>query len=187
MGGRFCVPMSPSNGQHNGKHPGGRPSKYNPVYCFKLLAYFEAGGRGFFKPIVVSNGANAGSEIVDHDMGQLPAYFEGFAHHIGVTHDTLLEWCKVHPEFSESYKKAKAIQLRQLADGLLSQQYSAAGAIFLLKNAHGYRDRQPDESQPTHVNVNVSVTMIDGLKQIAAHRTDRLSGAFTTDLGHAES
>lgn len=113
----------------------------------------------------MSDGNQQGSSIVDHPVGRLPAYFEGFAQTLQVTCETLLEWCRVHPEFSDAYKKAKAIQLQQVLDGLLSQQYNPAGAIFMLKNNHGYRDRQPDEAP--NVNVAVSVTMVEGLKAVA--------------------
>lgn len=113
----------------------GRPTKYKPAYCRQIIAYMRRGGKRFHKPMVVDKA------IVNHPLGLLPAYFEGFAGKIGVTTETLSEWCRVHPEFSDSHKKAKEIQLQRLLDGLLGQNYNPAGAIFVLKNGHGYKDR----------------------------------------------
>jgi len=169
----------------NGKHPGGRPSKYHPRYCQKLLAFMRVGGKIIVKPMVVSVGDNGGSEIIDHPLGKLPAFFEGFARKIGVTTQTLCEWGRVHPEFSEAYKKAKEIQLEQMVAGAMSGIYQPAGVIFALKNMHGWRDRQPDES-PT-VNVHVQVTMIESLKQVAAHRLTPFGEGIPADNGHARS
>ena len=136
--------MSPAILNKTAKHPGGRPTKYLPEYCERIVSFFLAGGPDFARPMVVSDG-KVGSHIEDHPLGKLPATFESFAHSIGVHVDTLNEWQSVHPEFSEAYKKAKQIQLDQICKGLLSQSYSAAGAIFMLKNCHGWRDRSEIE------------------------------------------
>lgn len=55
--------------------PGGRPSKYDPEYCEKLVKHMEEGNS-----------------------------FWSFAGVVGVSFDTLSEWTKVHAEFSEAKK-----------------------------------------------------------------------------------
>ncbi len=69
-----------------------------------------------------------------------------FAGHIGVNPDTLYEWAKVHPEFSEAIKTAvgarvKFLETRLMSDTFASPQITAM--IFALKNAAPaeWRDR----------------------------------------------
>lgn len=57
----------------------GAPTKYKPDYCEMLIAHME---HGFS--------------------------FESFAATIDVCEDTLYEWAKVHPEFSEAKKRARS-------------------------------------------------------------------------------
>mgnify|MGYP001576485171 CR=1 FL=1 len=125
----------------NGKHPGGRPSKYDPAYPARLLAFIKRGGPRIFKPIVVSDGSREGSRIVDHPIGKLPAFFEGFAASIGVHVATLHDWKQQHPKFHEAYQKAQAVQLNQVLTGMIAGTHQVAGDIFFLKNNHGYKDR----------------------------------------------
>jgi hypothetical protein len=98
-------------------HPGGRPSKYKKAYCSKSIELFSEG-----KSIV-----------------QIAA-------ELNVSRDTVYEWQKAHPEFSDSIKKGMAKseayweQLLQAgAAGLVS--INAAALIFLLKHRFQWKDR----------------------------------------------
>lgn len=111
----------------NGKHPGGRPTKYKPEYCQQIVDYF-------------SNGLNAnidGQKIVK-DFPQ----FALFAHSIGVNGDTLVEWSKVYPEFSAAYKKSKELQEAFLLSSGLNGLYQQPAFIFAMKNIFKWTDRQ---------------------------------------------
>lgn len=122
------------------KRKPGRPTKYQPSYCNKLIAFMSKGGTMVTKPMVVSGGKDEGSCIEDHPLGYLPAFFEGFAISLGVCIDTLLEWCKRYPEFSYAWKRAKEIQRQQMVQGMVAGVYQPAGIIFAMKNMHGWRD-----------------------------------------------
>ena len=61
----------------------GRPSKYKPEYCKMLEEHMEGG-----------------------------LSFECFGGVVGVSEDTLFEWKKVHPSFSESYKKGRTKSMK---------------------------------------------------------------------------
>ena len=74
----------------------GRPSKYDPVLCDKIIEWFT------IDPYEVVKGRKVANP--------LPT-FEKFAHSIGVHVDTLHEWKSAHPEFSEAYKKAQQLQM----------------------------------------------------------------------------
>lgn len=78
---------------------------------------------------------------------------EGLALHLGVNTDTLYEWNKKHPEFSEALKKIAAKQKRQLMnDGMYGgKEVNASMAIFLLKAIHGLKDG----GDTTNIQINV--------------------------------
>ena len=58
--------------------PGGRPTKYKPEYCTMLIEHMSSG-----------------------------LSFESFGANVDVCEDTLYEWAKVYPEFSEAKKIAR--------------------------------------------------------------------------------
>lgn len=97
--------------------PAGRPSEYDPDFCTQAVEFM---GQGYSKT--------------------------AFAGHIGVNPDTLYEWAKVHPEFSEAIKEAvgarvKFLEARLIGKDTASPQVTAM--IFALKNAMPaeWRDR----------------------------------------------
>lgn len=97
---------------------GGRPSKYKPEYCEMLITHLS---KGFS--------------------------YESYAAVVKVDFDTLYEWEKVHPEFSEAKKKAIPASMNAIDKILLNIALTGKGnstaAIFLAKNRHPkfYRDR----------------------------------------------
>jgi len=113
------------------KHPGGRPSKYQPRYADELLNYFNC------------------SAIERDDRGGIVAghfpTLARFAANIGVCRDTLQEWAKVHAKFSAAYKKAKDLQEANLIEGTLAGAYQPSFAIFTAKNVLGWRDKTETE------------------------------------------
>lgn len=106
------------------KHPGGRPTKYEPEIIYpKIEEYISQCGR---------------------EQTTLPT-IEGLALYLGVNPDTLFEWDKRYPEFSETLKRILALQKKQLIDDGLygGKEVNAAMAIFLLKVNHGMREESP--------------------------------------------
>lgn len=91
----------------------GRPSKYLPEYCQDLLDYCNA--------------------------EKLP-WLKTWGHRIGVSVDTLSEWCKVHPDFSAAYKQGQAIQEYKIYAGASTGKLNPNISIFGLKNLHGWKD-----------------------------------------------
>lgn len=91
-------------------HKMGRPTKYEPHY---------------------------GAMLIDHMTQGLS--FETFAAIIHVDRDTLYEWRKVHPEFSDAYKRGKDLsQLAWERIGLAGTAgkipgFNVAGYIFNMK------------------------------------------------------
>jgi hypothetical protein len=103
------------------KHPGGRPTKFLPDIIYpKIDEYLSSCGR---------------------EQTELPTA-EGLALKLDVNTDTLYEWAKVHPEFSEYLKKLAETQKNQLMnDGMYGgKEVNAGMAIFLLKAIHGLKE-----------------------------------------------
>ncbi len=95
----------------------GRPSKYKPEFCARLL---------------------------EHCAGGLS--IESFAGRIGVCTDTVFHWANVHPDFSDAIKKGRAMsQLWWEETGISGMKneipfFSAAIWIFNMKNRFRWRD-----------------------------------------------
>ena len=91
----------------------GRPSKYTEEACTKVFDHLASGG---------SLVAAAGKA--------------------GVHKDTLFEWCKVHPTFSDLIKEGKALGVEIWEQRLVTQADTnpgnTAAIIFAMKNI--YRD-----------------------------------------------
>lgn len=99
----------------------GRPSKFKPEYCQMLVNHMAEGYS-----------------------------FESFAALIDVSRETLYEWGRVHPEFSDSKKTAFDKNLlfweRAGITGMRSpKEFCATTWIFNMKNRHKWRDKQEVE------------------------------------------
>lgn len=116
------------------KHPGGRPTKYKPEYCQEIIDFFS----------VFPYNEKEGKMVAN----QLP-FLSAFARDIGVCHDTLIEWTKIHEEFSESYKNAKELQKEFLITNGLLGLYNPTAFIFTAKNITDMRDKQEHEHSGT--------------------------------------
>ena len=129
------------------KKPEGRPSKYKPEYCSKLVEHMAQG-----------------------------LSFESFAAVIKVNRDTLNEWAKVHDEFSVAKKEALDANLlfweKHGIDGLystseydretgntISKSLNATVWIFNMKNRHKWRDKQPGEEDQININLTLADKM----------------------------
>lgn len=124
------------------KNRPGRPSKYNPEFCQKIIQFFDRepyDAEHLKELITLKDGTT--KEVYDEKPCDIPL-FSTFAVKVAdVTHDTLLEWCKVHPEFSESYKKAKNLQESILVINAMRGNYEQPFSIFTSKNILDWRDR----------------------------------------------
>ena|SRR3990167_5653193 len=110
------------------KHAGGRPSKYDPSFCQKIVDYFSV------EPY----------RVIPKTKREIPndlPFLSNFADSIGVNQDTLHEWCKVHPEFSEAFKKAKELQEQFLVINGLRNNFAQPFTIFAMKNMFRWTDR----------------------------------------------
>jgi len=109
--------------------PAGRPTEYTPEIVEKTLAYLAS-----------CNDIEEDKENGIKQKVNLPS-IEGLAYEIKVNKDTIYEWCKVHPEFSDVIDDLRAKQAKYLINKGLSGDYSQVIAKVLLTK-HGYIDKQ---------------------------------------------
>jgi hypothetical protein len=88
--------------------PAGRPTLYEERYCEEIVVFM---GQGYSKT--------------------------AFAGHIGVCHDTIIEWSARHPEFSDAVKAGQAARTKKLEETLIAGETGpkVTAHIFALKNA----------------------------------------------------
>jgi hypothetical protein len=83
-----------------------------------------------------------GTELYKNKLRVHLQTIEGFALHIGVNPDTLYEWAKNYPEFSEALRKIKTEQQKRLLDRGLSGDYNPTIAKLVLSANHNMREKQ---------------------------------------------
>ena len=110
------------------KNPGGRPTKYNVGMLQSTLEYLEN---------------------CKADERSLPSV-EGLALSLGINKDTVYEWDKRYPKFSDALKEIKMAQKQRLQENGLTNRFNPTMAIFLLKTNHGMIEK-------TQVDTNVSL------------------------------
>lgn len=130
--------------------PGGRPTKYpkskkkQKEFCQALIEHGRSGLS--FETFGVSDAAV--KVIGDY-----------------VTKETLYQWLKIHPEFSDAKKVFtqlsrdfwEAIARDHLTHYKDGKQLNSTVWIFNMKNRFGWRDKPEDEEKETSdVNVNIS-------------------------------
>lgn len=92
-------------------HPGGRPTDYTPELIDELEVYLK--------------------EAVPQNM-KIPTV-EGFALKMGFSKDTLYEWAKLYPEFSDALNKLKMTQREVLIEtGVFGGKEINANVVMLL-------------------------------------------------------
>lgn len=111
---------------------GGRPTKYQPEYCDELIEYMSRG-----------------------------MTLKAFAGKISVNVDTVFEWLKVHPEFSDAYKvgqgKFEEMMLEMAHSVMLDKgSFNSTLWIFLMKVCCKYQDRVEVQGSINHQVINIS-------------------------------
>ena len=115
--------------------PPGRPTMYKAVFCDQILEYFDVEP---YREITRVN-KKTGNEYTQQVANDLPT-LAGFAKRIGVCRDTLHQWGKVHPAFSDAVMRAKTMAEHLLVTNGLLGLYNPAAFQFVAKNYTNLRD-----------------------------------------------
>ena len=132
-------------------NPVGRPSLYKEEYCDTIVKYFDVAPISMTIKRELNKDGTIKSEVEIPVANTMPT-LQRFAHTIGVHVDTMIEWCRVYPKFSEAYARAKQLQEDIWMTNSLLGLYNAQFAQFYGKNCLGYKDKVETES--TNVNLN---------------------------------
>lgn len=118
------------------KGPGGRPTKYKPEMCEKVVALMQEGA----------------------SKAEVAAVLD-------ISHETLNEWTKNNPEFSDAIKKgvrlSEAWWEKMARENLITMpkgpQFNATLWYMNMKNRFGWRDKQEIEHSGEVTNKTVLI------------------------------
>ena len=108
----------------------GRPTKYLPELCEKADEYLLLNQD---EEVEIPNSKGTRTKV------KLPTV-EGFALFLGVNKDTLYEWNKLYPDFSDSLSKIVIEQKKRLLNKGLEGTYNSTIAKLVLSSNHGMRE-----------------------------------------------
>lgn len=129
----------------------GRPTKYNDQVVPKTLKYIEQCEDHFYD--YVRSESDKGSTQEQKVWANIPTV-EGLALEIGVHVDTLYEWAKHHPRFSEALRALVSKQKKMLIRGGLSGYYNPTIAKLVLSANHGMTERTDVTSGDKPIEAN---------------------------------
>jgi len=133
----------------------GQPTKYKEEYCELVVEFFNRPLWEKKKVQVMDRGRMVLKEI---DVPcQLPT-IERFALNLGVHKDTIYEWAKVHPKFSDSLRKAQQAQQEILVQHGLSGHYKEGFAKFVAVN---FTDMKEKVQQEINTQMNIVIDSDD--------------------------
>lgn len=116
---------------------GGRPTEYSQEILSKAREYIEDCEDSTEQELT---GMSAkGTELYKNKISVNIPTIEGLAYALKVNRDTIYEWCKVNPEFSDIIDDLRAKQAKELINKGLSGDYNSTIAKVLLTK-HGYRE-----------------------------------------------
>jgi hypothetical protein len=104
----------------------GRPSKYKEEYCEEIVKFFDRPYTVLKEESYTDNNGMVKNKT--KEVANTFPTFQRFAFNIGVNIDTLHEWRKVHPSFSEAFNKCvdlqRDIMIQQGMSGKVNAQFS---------------------------------------------------------------
>lgn len=134
----------------------GRPTEYNESILKMATEYIDS----------------CEDELIDRISGQSDSFtkyeqklkvkiptIEGLARYLKIHRDTVYEWEKEHPEFSDILEDLRAKQADRLLNNGLSGDYNPTIAKVLLTK-HGYTDKQ-EIDQKTEISGSIQFNGIE--------------------------
>lgn len=115
-----------------------RPREYKKEYIKKVDEYLlTCGDKVDEYHKTRGDRSNTFERIVNVNLPKI----EGFAQYINVSKNTLYEWAKIYPLFSDALDKIMVAQHNMLADGGVSGRYNPVITKLMLSHNHSYREK----------------------------------------------
>ena len=118
--------------------PAGRPTKYNDKILEKAEQYLLECVDTTEQ--VVTGESEKFTSYKEKIKVNLPT-IEGLAVYLNIHRDTLYQWEKEHPDFSDIIERLRGSQIKSLVNNGLSGDYNPTIAKVLLSK-HGYSEKQ---------------------------------------------
>jgi hypothetical protein len=150
-------------------NPEGRPTKYNEAFIDKVQEYLNACQDEEFE-------RGEDKTVLYKLRVKLPT-IEGFARYIGVHKDTLYEWCKVHPEFSDSLVQIKTEQMERLINNGLNGDYNPTIAKLILSSNHGMREKTETDVTSKGESIVAKDVAVMSKEEVNAYLKSKLSSS----------
>ncbi|MGR3504927.1 MAG: terminase small subunit [Paracoccaceae bacterium] len=140
------------------KSPGkkGRPTKYSSTMLAKARKYVSECADEFYD--YIKSESDKGATQEQKVWANIPTV-EGLALELSVNPDTLYEWAKHHPSFSETLRDLVHKQKKMLIKGGLSGYYNPTIAKLVLSANHGMTERTDVTSGDKPIEGN-SITFV---------------------------
>lgn len=135
--------------------PAGRPTDYNKDTVKKVQEYLDS-----------CRDIKIGKNQFDVNLPTT----EGLALYLGIHRDTLYEWARNHPEFSDIFDRCKQEQANRVINGSMAGKYNPLISKLLL-GKHGYKEQVglsgegEGEGVKLDVDIKDSITKIYGPKE----------------------
>ena len=142
----------------------GRPTIYDPKYCEEIIKFFDVEPH-FETPVVTTYKDGTTKEEVKLIPSDWPT-LASFAKKIKTHRDTINEWTRKYPDFSDAVKRAKECQESILITNALHGLYEQPFAIFAAKNVMKWTDRQDVTSQGEGIKVLFEMPRPDDIKKV---------------------
>lgn len=129
----------------------GRPTIYRPIYCKKLVEFFERPPTKVVKrQIMTKMGMRTEDVEVPNDLPTI----EGFARAMGISVRVLYEWIKIYPEFMHAFMETRSLGKEFLVQNGLKGFYQPHIFQFIAKNYTDMRDKtEMDMSAEVTINI----------------------------------
>lgn len=134
--------MSNGNAPHEPKpkHPGGRPTKYQPEFCDEII---EMGNQGYSV----------------HEM----------AKKLQVNHTSLYEWARKHPEFSTAFSRARnnsmAFLITEARRNMANRDFQPKLWEYMMRFVHGCKETR----NPVILDFDTCKTLEEKCDKILSH------------------
>lgn len=121
------------------KHAGGRPTKYEGQITIDKAKEYLNTCVDEYSEFNKTRGENTNSydRLVKVNLPTVV----GLALFLDVNKDTVYEWAKEYPEFSDTLSKVVSLQEQRLLENGMSGDYNSTIAKLILSSNHGYREK----------------------------------------------